>query len=143
MKIRFSRRHLAKTITWRLIATSDTVIIAFLISRDLNSSLKIGGIEILTKMILYYLHERIWFKTKFKNSRIRHLIKSFSWRFIGTIDTVIISGFILGNFVSGGKIGIVETFTKIFLYYIHERLWYRIDYGLDKLRLRRKKRLNG
>ena len=139
MKIKFSKRHLAKTLTWRFIATTDTIIIAYLISGDLNSGLKIGGIEVLTKMILYYSHERIWFKTKFENSRIRHLIKSFSWRFIGTIDTVIISGVILGNFVAGGKIGILETFTKIFLYYIHERLWYRIDYGLAKLRLRRKK----
>ena len=97
MKIRFSKRHLAKTLTWRFIATSDTVIIAFLISGDLSSGLKIGGIELLTKMILYYLHERIWFKTKFQNSRFRHLIKSFTWRFIGTIDTVIISGVVLGN----------------------------------------------
>ena len=138
MKIRFSKRHLAKTLTWRFIATSDTVIIAFLISGDLSSGLKIGGIELLTKMILYYLHERIWFKTKFQNSRFRHLIKSFTWRFIGTIDTVIISGVVLGNFVAGGKIGIIETFTKIFLYYLHERLWYRIDYGLAKFKIRRK-----
>ena len=137
MKIRLSKRHLAKTFTWRFIATSDTVLIAFLISGDLNSGLKIGGIEILTKMILYYFHERIWFKTKLENSRIRHLIKSFSWRFIGTIDTVIISGVILGNFISGGKIGLIETFTKIFLYYLHERLWYKIDYSLAKFRTRR------
>ena len=140
MKIKFSKRHLAKTFTWRFIATTDTILIAYMISGDLNSGLKIGGIEVLTKMILYYSHERIWFKTKFENSRIRHLIKSFSWRFIGTIDTVIISGVILGNFVAGGKIGVLETFTKIFLYYIHERLWYKIDYGLAKLGLRRKKR---
>ena len=137
MKIRLSKRHLAKTFTWRFIATSDTVLIAFLISGDLNSGLKFGGIEILTKMILYYFNDRIWFKTKLENSRIRHLIKSFSWRFIGTIDTVIISGVILGNFISGGKIGLIETFTKIFLYYLHERLWYKIDYGLAKFRTRR------
>ena len=139
MKVKFSKRHLAKTLTWRFIATTDTIIIALLISGDLNSGLKIGGIEVLTKMILYYSHERIWFKTKFENARIRHLIKSFSWRCVGTIDTVIISGVILGNFFTGGKIGIIETITKIFLYYIHERLWYRIDYGLTKLKLRRKK----
>lgn len=139
MKIKFSKRHFAKTLTWRFIATTDTILIAFLISGDLNSGLKIGGVEVLTKMILYYSHERIWFKTKLENSRIRHLIKSFSWRFIGTIDTVIISGVILGNFISGGKIGLIETFTKIFLYYLHERLWYRIDYGIVKFRIRRKK----
>ena len=138
MKIKFSKRHFAKTLTWRFIATTDTILIAFLISGDLTSGLKIGGIELLTKMILYYLHERIWFKTTLENSRIRHLIKSFSWRFIGTIDTIIISGVVLGNFFSGGKIGLIETFTKVFLYYLHERLWYRIDFGLAKFRIRRK-----
>ena len=129
--IKLAKRHIAKTITWRFIATSDTVLIAFLISGDLTSGLKIGGIEILTKMILYYLHERLWFnKIKVINSRTRHLVKSFSWRLIGTLDTIIISGFVIGNFISGSKIGLIETFTKIFLYYIHERLWYRINFGL-------------
>ena len=98
--IKLAKRHIAKTITWRFIATSDTVLIAFLISGDLTSGLKIGGIEILTKMILYYLHERLWFnKIKVINSRTRHLVKSFSWRLIGTLDTIIISGFVIGNFI--------------------------------------------
>lgn len=137
--IKLAKRHIAKTITWRFIATSDTVLIAFLISGDLTSGLKIGGIEILTKMILYYLHERLWFnKIKVINSRIRHLAKSFSWRLIGTLDTIIISGFVIGNFISGSKIGLIETFTKIFLYYIHERLWYRINFGLKKYNQRRR-----
>jgi len=137
--IKLAKRHIAKTITWRFIATSDTVLIAFLISGDLTSGLKIGGIEILTKMILYYLHERLWFnKIKVINSRARHLAKSFSWRLIGTLDTIIISGFVIGNFISGSKIGLTETFTKIFLYYIHERLWYRINFGLKKYNQRRR-----
>ena len=96
--IKLAKRHIAKTITWRFIATSDTVLIAFLISGDLTSGLKIGGIEILTKMILYYLHERLWFnKIKVINSRTRHLVKSFSWRLIGTLDTIIISGFVVST----------------------------------------------
>ena len=90
-------------------------------------------------MILYYLHERLWFnKIKVINSRTRHLVKSFSWRLIGTLDTIIISGFVIGNFISGSKIGLIETFTKIFLYYIHERLWYRINFGLKKYNQRRR-----
>ena len=109
--IKLAKRHIAKTITWRFIATSDTVLIVFLISGDLTSGLKIGGIEILSKMILYYLHERLWFnKIKVINSRTRHLAKSFSWRLIGTLDTIIISGFVIGNFISGSKIGLIETF---------------------------------
>ena len=90
-------------------------------------------------MILYYLHERVWFNNIYVlKSRTRHVLKSFSWRFIGTIDTIMISGFVLDNFKSGGKIGIIETFTKVLLYYIHERLWYRINYGLSQRNRKRK-----
>ncbi len=56
------KRHLAKTITWRIVGTVDTMIIGWLITGDAITGIKIGGIELITKMILYYLHERIWFK---------------------------------------------------------------------------------
>jgi uncharacterized membrane protein len=55
-------RHIIKTITWRVIGTIDTIIIAWIISGDPKTGLKIGGIELFTKMVLYYLHERFWFK---------------------------------------------------------------------------------
>ena len=54
--------HIIKTITWRVIGTIDTIIIAWIISGDPKTGLKIGGIELFTKMVLYYLHERFWFK---------------------------------------------------------------------------------
>ena len=127
----FSLRHLAKTITWRIVATFDTIIIAYFISGSLELGIKIGSIEILTKMILYYIHERLWFKSKFVNYRIRHILKTFSWRLIGTMDTIIISLFIIGSFSAGLKIGFIETTTKMILYYIHEKLWYRVNLGLD------------
>ena len=56
------KRHVAKTITWRIVGTIDTMIIGWLITGDAMTGLKIGGIEIVTKMILYYFHERVWFK---------------------------------------------------------------------------------
>ena len=56
------KRHFAKTITWRIVGTLDTMIIGWLITGNPITGLKIGGIEVITKMILYYCHERIWFK---------------------------------------------------------------------------------
>jgi uncharacterized membrane protein len=56
------KRHLAKTITWRIIGTIDTIIISWLITGKLSLGLTIGGIEIITKMVLYYSHERAWYK---------------------------------------------------------------------------------
>ena len=55
-------RHLAKTITWRLVGTVDTILLGWLVSGDASIGLTIGGLEMVTKMVLYYLHERAWFR---------------------------------------------------------------------------------
>ena len=56
------KRHIAKTITWRIIGTLDTMVIAWIITGSWDWGLAIGGLEIFTKMILYFLHERAWYK---------------------------------------------------------------------------------
>ena len=53
-------RTVLKTITWRILATSTTIIIAYFIFGDVSAALKVGGIEFFAKMIIYYLHERAW-----------------------------------------------------------------------------------
>jgi len=55
-------RHLLKTITWRIVGTLDTIILGYVITGNINTGLKIGGVELITKMVLYYLHERVWYK---------------------------------------------------------------------------------
>ncbi len=59
------QRHLAKTITWRIIGTMDTVLVAWLISGNPMTGFKIGATEVITKMVLYYFHERTWYKVNF------------------------------------------------------------------------------
>ena len=59
------KRHIAKTITWRLVGTIDTMLLGWLISGNPLIGLKIGLLELITKMILYYFHERIWYRSKF------------------------------------------------------------------------------
>jgi uncharacterized membrane protein len=62
----------------------------------------------------------------------RSVVKTISWRALGTIDTIIISWIIVGNFRFAVSIGGVELFTKMFLYFFHERLWARSNFGLVK-----------
>jgi len=59
------KRHLMKTITWRLLGTIDTIFISWLITGDPFIGLTIGFVEIITKMVLYFLHERLWYKSSF------------------------------------------------------------------------------
>jgi uncharacterized membrane protein len=54
------RRSIVKAITWRTLGTIDTVIISYVLTGEIRTALSIGGIEIFTKMILYFFHERIW-----------------------------------------------------------------------------------
>lgn len=135
--MKLSKRHLAKTISWRIIGSLDTLTLAWLISGDLSLGIQISGFEIITKMILYYIHERVWFKSSIKESNKRHLIKTFSWRLIGTFDTFILSWIITGNPLTGLQIGGAETITKMLLYYGHEKLWYRINFGLNRFKKRK------
>jgi uncharacterized membrane protein len=57
---------------------------------------------------------------------IKSIIKSVSWRIVGTLDTMIISYFITGKITVAISIGSVEVITKTVLYYFHERLWAHI-----------------
>ena len=56
------KRHLAKAITWRIIATLTTILLAWLLTGDTTIALKFGAIEVILKMVLYYAHERAWYK---------------------------------------------------------------------------------
>ena len=56
------KRHIVKTITWRIVGTLDTFLLSWLITGSIKIGAAIGGIEIITKMILYYFHERAWYK---------------------------------------------------------------------------------
>lgn len=130
MKDSSHKRHIAKTITWRLVGTIDTFILSWIISGDPFIGLQIGLAEVITKMGLYYLHERVWFKVNLANSKKRHIVKTITWRIVGTLDTFILSWIISGDPLVGLKIGLAEVVTKMILYYFHERAWYKINFGL-------------
>ena len=59
----------------------------------------------------------------------RSLVKAVSWRCTGSLDTLIISFLITGRLKWAFTISGVELFTKIFLYYVHERVWNKISLG--------------
>jgi uncharacterized membrane protein len=127
-------RSVIKGITWRITGTIDTMIMAFIVTGQISNAIKIGFTEVFTKIVLYYFHERLWNLIKFgrKNNQPTHarsLIKGVSWRAVGTMDTIVVSYFITGHLFNSLKIGGLEVFSKIALYYLHERIWARIKWG--------------
>lgn len=49
-----------KSISWRIVGTLDTIVISYFITGRITLALSIGSVEVITKTILYYFHERLW-----------------------------------------------------------------------------------
>ena len=54
------KRSFLKTLTWRCLATTDTFVLSFFVTGNLAFAGSIASIEVLTKLVLYYWHERTW-----------------------------------------------------------------------------------
>jgi len=66
-------RSIVKTISWRILATLTTIGLVYIFIGDTKIAFAVGGIEVFLKMLIYFLHERVWDKLKFG----RHEIKPF------------------------------------------------------------------
>jgi uncharacterized membrane protein len=53
-------KSVMKTVSWRIVGTLDTIIISYFITGTVTAALSIGTVEVITKTILYYFHERLW-----------------------------------------------------------------------------------
>ena len=155
------RRHITKAISWRIVGTLDTWIISWLLLTyigdiplfevDIDPNVKIKAskaaslialLELISKTFLYYFHERIWYKITWINIRqkYRHIIKTFSWRLIGAVDTIllvfIVFYLMFSSTQGAASIAIsmfsIEVITKMILYYFHERIWFISNYGVIK-----------
>ena len=143
------KRHIAKTITWRIVGTTDTWLISFILvyyigdtpEKATEAASYIATLELITKTVLYYFHERIWYRLSFGfTPRVRHIIKTISWRLVGAIDTIllvfVVYFFLFGKTEGAAEIAVsmfsIEIATKMVLYYIHERVWYTSHWGVVK-----------
>jgi uncharacterized membrane protein len=58
-------RTTVKTTTWRIIASLDTMLLAYFFTGNIGTAISIGGLEVVTKLVLYFFHERAWAKLPF------------------------------------------------------------------------------
>jgi len=138
-------RIVAKATSWRFFATCDTIILSLIFTGQIGSALKIGLTEVFTKIGLFYLHERyLWSnlrfgriyandnKTVIGDKHYRSIVKGMSWRVFGTMDTILIALFWTGDYKKALAIGATEVITKVGLFWLHERVWFRIKWGQPK-----------
>ena len=151
-------RSLLKSISWRVVGSLDTFLIAALWTGGLVVVAgKIAIAEVLTKTVLYFLHERAWslvdfgtearLSTRYRRhhplqrkstEKIRRsTLKTLTWRVLATLDTILLSWWLAGSVTVAVAIGSSEVITKLFLYYGHERVWARLRIGIEKTPRRR------
>ena len=58
-------RSILKTISWRILASTDTFLLTWLVTGSYTAGLTVSGLEVITKMILYYFHERAWLQSNY------------------------------------------------------------------------------
>ena len=62
----------------------------------------------------------------------RHILKAITWRVLASTTTLLVSWWITGSWELGAGIMSIEAIVKMGLYYVHERVWYNCDFGLEK-----------
>lgn len=145
-----ARRSLAKAISWRAVGTLDTLILSYLLITHLGplfglesssgEALEDAGFiaitEVATKTMLYFLHERAWAALAwgvsiagFESYR-RSATKTACWRTIASFDTFLLAWIYTGSVGTAASIGGFEVGTKLVLYFIHERAWSRLPFGI-------------
>lgn len=151
------RRSLAKAVSWRIVGTLDTLVLAFLtltflgpwlgIEADYGENAATAGsialAELVTKIVLYYLHERGWERIGWnlrsdgrgnrRDGHARTTAKTASWRLLASLDTTLLALVFTGSPAAALSIGGLEVITKLGLYYLHERAWERVRWGAEPL----------
>jgi uncharacterized membrane protein len=57
-------RSIAKALSWRIVGTLDTLVVSYFVTGKLVLAASIASVDFLTKLVLYFFHERIWNKIK-------------------------------------------------------------------------------
>jgi uncharacterized membrane protein len=123
-------RAVTKAVSWRIVGTIDTFFWSLLVTHQPFSAASIASTEIFTKIPLFYLHERLWRIIPLgAGGHVRSFIKAVSWRFVGSLDTFLLSLIFTGKLQYAVTITTAEAVTKIILYYLHERAWRLAPWG--------------
>lgn len=61
---------------------------------------------------------------KLRASQKRHIKKAISWRLISIVITTLLAWLVTGNFAVGAVIGSIDAVIKLYVFYLHERVWH-------------------
>lgn len=152
-------RSLAKAVSWRIVGSLDTMLLAYVVMRYLfpwlgldagvakrdmlHTAGYIALAEVITKIGLFYLHDRAWARVPWnlklnrtggkREGMGRSAAKTLSWRVLASADTALLAFLFTGTVGAALTIGGLEVWTKLALFFVHERIWQRIPYGFGEV----------
>lgn len=140
-QIRFNTSSISDDDKWRLIEDGNEILV---------SNIIVNGRTYTTKDLIYEINDYKWHiscegsckiknniayinAAKEKSPLIRHILKTVSYRILGTLTTVIVAYWLGASIEISSMIGIGEILLKPIIYFMHERMWYKwIRIGLNK-----------
>ena len=140
MKVTKNRSFL-KSISYRFVGFVNIFLISFLVINNDGTNEKafiyplyLALLVLVFKTVAYYVHERFWNKFDFGRSnknvvKMRSFFKALTWRIVASTITLISAMLIISNLDWTLSIVIYEFINGILIYYVHERIWNKVNWG--------------
>jgi len=129
-------RSVAKAASWRFIAAIITLSTSLFFSKNTSVALAIVASDFFSKAGFMLLGERVWNRVNWGRGKSgsdtakRSLVKALVWRLIALVQTGVIGSLITGNLAVGSSIAVADSIFKTALYYVHERAWSYVRWGI-------------
>ena len=122
-------RTFLKSTSWRVLATGTTILIAFILTGQLGTALRVGLPDFVVKFAVFYAHERVWLLPSMQAFSL--LWKMVSWKIVAMSLSTTIAFVVTGSFAVALKLGPIDFGIKTLTFYLHEQAWGRISYGRE------------
>jgi len=118
------KKSILKSIIWRILGVIVLATVVYLYTRQWITTGLITVIHHATFLLVFYLHERLWFKIKKFSGALRRIIKAFTYEIIlgmGLGGLIVL--LVTGQWSRVTQITITYTAIKLIMYYFYEKIW--------------------
>ena len=122
------RLSILKSVIWRILGIAVLATVVYAFTREWITTGLITVIHHGTFLLVFYLHERIWFKIKKPIGRLRNIIKAFTYEIIlGMSLGGLIVLIVTGQWLKVTQIMLTYTAIKLIMFYFYDRIWLKFE----------------
>lgn len=128
------KRSMTKSLLWRLIGVIFLAAVTYYYTGSMIQTTWITFMHHFSFIWIYYFHERVWLG-RYDDSRYKKYAKIFTYELIlgnGVLGTI--SWIYTGSWTSVTQITLTYIMNKLWMYYVYERIWERVEWGIQKVK---------